>query len=102
LVAQSDFVACVVAIEAWILLAVSAAAGAAVGVRALPFPFLYVASFYVLRALQGAFTNHAGSDDNLAALGFLSALIWCALGVLAFVAGLVVRTVTRRLWHGLT
>lgn len=84
------------ALQGWILLGLSAAAGAVFGARALPVPVIYVAGFYMARGGEGAFTNHSGSGDNLAALGFLSAAIWCAIGVLAFGVGVLGRTLVQK------
>jgi hypothetical protein len=75
----------------WVLIGISVTGGYLVRAWAFPLPVLYVGGWYLARSSGGAFGNHSGSGDNLAALGFYSAAIWCVIGVFLVLAGIAIR-----------
>ncbi len=87
--------------EAWTLIGVSVAAGAAFKARGLLVPVAYVTVLYIIERAGGAFVNHSHNGDNLEALAFYGVVIWLAIGVFVALLGWGLRALADLLYRAL-
>jgi len=62
-----------------------------------PLPLLVVVGVYIVRGSEGCFVNHSGNGGNFAAEARLGAMIFCVIGLLGVVVGVVLRAGAERL-----
>jgi hypothetical protein len=81
----------------WAIFSICIASGLLLGAKGFALPALGVPGWWMYRDSTGAFVNHSGSGDNLAAVSLASTAQWLMIGLGGVTIGFGLRTLAVRL-----